>query len=110
MRFMMTIITVSKNVTALASIIGQFQSMTPSANQNATPTANVTCIHSETPLVSRVWIILQAWGMKAAVVSTAAMPETMVSNEPLPADHGIKKADRCSDRDGGDRVVLYRFL
>jgi hypothetical protein len=46
--------TVSVNGTAFASIIGQFHSITPSVNQNAKPTANVMCIQSETPFVSRV--------------------------------------------------------
>ena len=45
---------VRANVTAFAIIIGQFQIITPRVNQNATPTANVTCIQSETPAVSRV--------------------------------------------------------
>jgi hypothetical protein len=46
--FIMMITIVRANVTALAIIIGQFQINTPSVNQNATPTANVICIHSET--------------------------------------------------------------
>ena len=54
LNFMITITTVSMNVTTFASIIGQFHSITPSMNQNATPTANVMCIQSETPFVSRV--------------------------------------------------------
>ena len=45
---------VRANVTAFAIIIGQFQIITPRVNQNATPTAKVTCIQSETPAVSRV--------------------------------------------------------
>jgi hypothetical protein len=35
--------------------------------------------------------------MKGAVVSAAAIPETIVSKEALPADHRIKKTDSRGD-------------
>jgi hypothetical protein len=60
------------NVTPLAAVTGILEVKRPKSNHNKVPKVNKPYMESEIPEVSRVLIVLTAWGRKETVVQKAA--------------------------------------